>query len=180
MSSAATPLSQAVRDLRAEFDSGFAQAPRPAGAERQGMLAIRIGNQPYALHLDQIAGLYADRRIMPLPTPLQALLGVTAFRGQIAPVYDLAVLLGHVSAAPPRWQVLVRCAQPLALAFDLFESHFSVAPDEIMKAAAPERGHLCDTVHGAHALRPIIELPVLHDDIQRQAALVLQQRSKHP
>ncbi len=173
------PLNQAVLDLRAEFDRGFAQAPRVAAAASLNMLAIRVAGEPYALHLDQIAGLYADRRIMALPTPLASLLGVTGFRGQIAPVYDLAALLGHVAGAAPRWLVLVRCAQPLALAFDQFESHFTVAPDQIMRAAAaPGRPHQCDTVQGCDALRPVIHLPSLHDDIQRQAGLALQQRSK--
>ncbi len=170
---------QAVRDLRAEFDRAFAQAPRVGAAASVGMLAIRVAGEAYALQLDQIAGLYADRRIMALPTPLPSLLGVTSFRGQIAPVYDLASLIGHVAGATPRWLVLVRCAQPLALAFDLFDSHFTVAPGQIMRAAAaPGRAHQCDTVQGGDVLRPVIDLPSLHDDIQRQAGLALQQRSK--
>jgi chemotaxis signal transduction protein len=172
------PLSQAVLELRAQFDSGFAQAPQAAGAPGSNMLAIRAAGEPYALYLEQIGGLYADRSIVALPSAVPSLLGVTGFRGQIIPVYDLAVLLGHARGAAPRWLVLVRCAQPLALAFDQFESHFSAAPEHIMHAAAaPDRPHLCDTVQGADALRPIIHLPSLHDDIQRQAALALPQRS---
>lgn len=178
MTPAAAPLSQAVQALREEFDSAFAQAPQPAGAAHHSMLAIRVGAEPYALHLEQIGGLYADRRIMALPTPVPSLLGVTGFRGQIAPVYDLAALLGHARTAPPRWLVLVRGGQPLALAFDQFESHFSAAPEQIMRAsAAPGRPHLCDTVQGAQALRPVIQLTSLRDDIQRQADLALRPRS---
>jgi chemotaxis signal transduction protein len=178
---AAAPFNQAVLDLRAQFDSAFAQAPEVAGAARLGMLAVRVGTEPYALHLEQIGGLHADRRIMALPTPVPSLLGVTGFRGQIVPVYDLAVLLGHERSAAPRWLVLVRCAQALALAFDQFEAHFTVAPEQIMSAgAAAGRPHLCDTVQGVDALRPIIHLPSLHDNIQRQASLALQQRSKQP
>jgi chemotaxis signal transduction protein len=176
--SAALPLSQAVLELRAQFDSAFAQAPRVAGAAGTGMLAIRVANEPYALHLEQIGGLYADRSIVALPSALPSLLGVTGFRGQIIPVYDLAVLLGHARGAAPRWLVLVRCAQPLALAFDQFESHFTAAPESISRAgAAPDRPHVVDTVQGADALRPVIHLPSLHGDIQRQAALALPQRS---
>lgn len=177
---AALPLSQAVLELRAQFDSAFAQAPRVAGAAGAGMLAIRVANEPYALHLEQIGGLYADRSIVALPSALPSLLGVTGFRGQIIPVYDLAVLLGHARGAVPRWLVLVRCAQPLALAlaFDQFESHFTAAPGSISRAGtAPDRPHVFDTVQGADALRPVIHLPSLHDDIQRQAALAQPTRS---
>lgn len=176
--SAALPLSQAVLELRAQFDSAFAQAPRVAAAAGPSMLAIRVAGEPYALHLDQIGGLYADRSIVALPSALPSLLGVTGFRGQIIPVYDLAVLLGHARGAAPRWLVLVRCAQPLALAFDRFEAHFTAAPEDLMRAAAaPDRPHQYDTVQGADALRPVIHLPSLHDDIQRQAALALPPRS---
>lgn len=176
---AALPLSQAVLDLRAEFDGAFAQAPHLAETASQNMLAIRVGTEPYALPLEQIAGLYADRHVTALPSPLPSLLGVSSFRGQIVPVYDLALLLGHGQGLAPRWLVLVRCAQPLALAFGQFESYFTVAPQEIMSAgAAPGRPHLYDTVQGADAPRPVIQLPSVVDDIQRQANLALQQRSK--
>lgn len=176
---AASPLSQVVLDLRAEFDSGFAKAPPVAGAALQSMLAIQIAGEPYALHLEQVGGLYADRAIMALPSPAPALLGVTSFRGQITPVYDLAVLLGHARRAAPRWMVLVRCPQALALAFDQFESHFTAAPEQITSAApAPDRPHLYDTVQEGGALRPILHLPSLYNDLQRHAGLESRLRSK--
>lgn len=177
----ATPSTLTALALRADFDQAFAKAPREAGPDPTGMLAIRIAGEPYALRLEQVGGLHADRRIMPLPSSVPALRGVAGFRGQIVPVYDLALLLGHARSAAPRWLVLVRCEQALALAFDQFEAHFTAAPDQVMSGAQlPERDHLCDTVQGSDVLRPVIDLPSLHDTLQRQAGLALQQRSKPP
>jgi chemotaxis signal transduction protein len=176
--SGAAPLSQAVRDLRAAFDEGFAKAPPGAAAPHRNMLAIRIGDQAHALHLDQIGGLYADRAITPLPSPVAALLGVSSFRGQITPVYDLAVLLGHPPATVPRWMVLVRGAHALALAFDQFESHFSAAPAQFTGAAPDQaRAHLRDLVHGDGALRPILDLDSIYRAIAGMASPTPQPRS---
>lgn len=169
----------ALLALREQFDGAFALAPQPADAARLNMLALRVGGDPYAMQLDQVAGLHADRRILPLPTAAPSLLGVTGFRGQIVPVHDLAVLLGHSRGAPPRWLVLVRCAAPLALAFDQFESHFSVAAGQIMRAGQPDGpAPLRDAVQAAQALRPIIDLTLLHQEIERLADSIRRQRRK--
>lgn len=176
MTSGATT-SAAVLALREQFDSAFARAPQPPASASHSMLALRVGADPYAMRLDQVAGLYADRTILALPTAVPSLLGVTGFRGQVVPVHDLAVLLGHVRTAPPRWLVLVRGALPLALAFDQFESHFSVDPAQLIEAsqgAGPVP--LRDAVHAAQALRPIIPLASVCDGIARQADLIWQQR----
>lgn len=175
----------ALAALRREFDDAFARAPAPAAAAAQPMLAIRVGGHPYALRLAQIAGLHADRHVTALPSALPALLGVSGFRGQIAPVYDLAVLLGYPAAAAPRWLVLVRGAQPqpLALAFERFDCHFLAAPEQVLAAAGAAAR---DCVRGAVAqggeagARALIELPALRDEIRRQADLALRQRSFSP
>lgn len=169
-------LSQTVLALRQEFDLSFAQAPRVATGSLENLLAIRVGGDAYAIRIAEIGGLYADRRIMPLPTLVPELLGVAGFRGQIAPVYDLGALLGYARQAPPRWLILVRLREPLALAFDAFEAHFAVLPERIVSTSSDtpaESGaahpHLCDAVRTDDTVRPIIHLQSLLDDIQRRA-----------
>lgn len=167
--------------LRAEFDEVFARAPAPGGAAPDKLLLVRAGAHPYALRLAQIGGLYAGRRIMPLPSALPALLGVSGFRGQIAPVYDLAALLGQAAAAAPRWLLLVRCAQPLALAFDAFDGHCAAAPGHILNGAPdPARPWLGATLQDGQGGRPLIDLAALYLDIQQQAAPALRERSCAP
>jgi chemotaxis signal transduction protein len=164
--------------LRQEFDRSFAQAPRVEIEHVEKLLAVRLGNDPYAIRLAEIGGLYADRCIMPLPTPVPALLGIAGFRGQIAPVYDLAALLGYARQAPPRWLILTQLRDPVALAFDAFEAHFVVpaeqivkTPDETSAAPAATRPHLSEVVHIDGAARPIIHLQSLLENIQRQGNL---------
>lgn len=170
-----------VHALRQEFDRSFAQSARPQTDKLENLLALRIEGDPYAIRVTDINGLYTDRRIMPLPSPMAELLGVTGFRGQIAPVYDLAALLGYGRTVSARWLVLLRAStgEPLCLAFDHFETHFSVSPHFI--ASSPNdaikcgetgnvlRPHLFTIVHSNEMQRPIIQLSSLLQDLQTRA-----------
>ncbi|MFI4940817.1 MAG: chemotaxis protein CheW [Burkholderiales bacterium] len=180
MNQTSSPSNAQVLALREEFDRGFSQAPRLGTGNLEKMLAIRLGDGSYAIRIADISGLYVDRRIMPLPTRIGAFLGVAGFRGQIAAVYDLAALLGYVRHTPPRWLILLRGREPVALVFDAFEAHFAVLPEQILRtdqaaAVAPDaaRRHLNDAVRTAHALLPIINLQSLLEDIRRQGRLTM-------
>lgn len=169
-------LSETVLAMRQEFDLSFAQAPRTTTEASESLLAIGIGGDSYAIRVSEIGGLYVDRRIMPLPSPIAELLGVVGLRGQIAPVYDLAALLGYGRVAAPRWLILLLSPgqrEPVALAFDTFELHFSVSVQQLVVSPGT---HLGDAVRSGDVVRPIVQLQSLLQDIQRRADLSIQQR----
>ena len=88
--------------LRQEFDRAFAQ---PLGGVEQTwdtLISIRVREDPFALRLSEIAGLFVDRAVTPMPTPFLDLLGVTGFRGAVIPVFDLGAILGYAAATGPR------------------------------------------------------------------------------
>lgn len=170
-------MSETLQALRSEFDLSFAQARHADVASLQNLLAVRVGGDPYALRLDEIAGLFIGRRIVPMPAAVDALLGMAGFRGQAAPVYDLAALLGYARAATPRWLILVRGPHALALAFDAFDAHLAVAPDRLLPladaaAAAPNghapRPHVCEAVRTHDGVRPVIRLQSVVEDVQQR------------
>lgn len=162
--------------LRQEFDRSFAEPPVSGIVSVEDFLAIGIGGDPYAVRLAEIRGLYADRRIVPLPTPVPELLGMASFRGQIAPVYNLAALLGYSHLRErtlPRWLVLVRWRVPVALAFDAFETHLRVAPEAIVESSAVVdtgrvRPHTRGAVQDDAVRRPIVPLPAVLEDISQR------------
>ncbi len=177
-------LGDTLRALRREFDDSFALAPRTHAQAMESLLAIRVHGQPYALRVSDIDGLHADRRVVPLPLQAAHLLGVASFRGRIAPVYDLAALCGYSRAPSSRWLVLLRFREPVALAFETFERHFSVSPQDIMVAQSADLAtHPAGAAHVSHAIRhddtvrPIIQLQLLLADIAQHCDLSHQQRS---
>ena len=80
--------------LRSAFDRSFAEPAHFDTTPMADLLAFHAGSQAYALHLSEIAGLFADKKITRLPGRTAALLGIAGFRGAIVPVYDLSALLG--------------------------------------------------------------------------------------
>jgi chemotaxis signal transduction protein len=110
------------------------------------------------VRLADVSGLFTDKRVTWLPGPTAALRGIAGLRGTILPVYDLGLLLGYPRATAPRW-LLVTAVTPVGLAFDGFDGHLSVRPDEIVPEARPEAAerHVREILPG-EAGRGIIDL----------------------
>jgi chemotaxis signal transduction protein len=133
--------------LRRVFDESFALPPRTGNENLEGLLAIRLGLDPFALRLSEMTGLLAEPRIVPVPSPNPRLLGIIGRRGVMAPVYDLAAILGYPPAGHVRWVVLVGETESVGLGFETFEAHLQVP-----------RSDMQEMVRAAGALRPVINM----------------------
>lgn len=151
--------------MREAFDQSFAQRPIE-DPPHETLLAISVVGDPYAIRIADILGLHADRHIVALPSARRAFLGVAGFRGVIAPVYDLAAMLGYTRTRPamPRWIVSLRHSESIAFAFDAFDRLFTVGAEQLTRSPdaertrPPERPHLHDVVRDGATIRPIIHL----------------------
>jgi chemotaxis signal transduction protein len=156
------PRADTAAVLRRLFDASFAAPVQPRAERATHLLAIRVGGDPYALRLSEIAGLQPDLKVIPIPTPAVQLLGIAALRGMMAPIYDLAALLGYSRAPNPRWIVFARAPQPVGLAFEVFESHLQVSDDSLAGGEAEDpgsrRSHAQQTVRAAGVVRPLIHM----------------------
>jgi purine-binding chemotaxis protein CheW len=128
-------LAERAQALRQEFDRGFAAPPRAERAVHEDLLSLRIGNEPCALRLAEIAGLFADKPIMRVPCSVDTLIGVAGFRGALIAVHDLHALRGHARCTAPRWLVTLK-GGPMALAFEQYEGHVRAAPDDFAEGSA--------------------------------------------
>lgn len=151
-------LAASARALREEFDRAFALPPEQPDASSRQLLAIRAGGQAYALRLDQIRGLYVDRRVQTLPSRLPELVGLTGVRGQAVPVFDLAALLGQPAPRTARWLVLAAGRHSAAFAFEQFEAYHAARPDDMMEGAVRIDG----------VPRTLVNLETLIDDLERR------------
>lgn len=150
--------------LRRRFDEAFAAPASSMTEPLEDLLAIRIGSNPYALRLSEIAGLYVGVKIVPVPSPVAQLLGIVGIRGMMVPIYDLAALLRCPPEANSRWFILARAPQPVGFAFETFESHLQVSQASLAGGNGEDPGtggtvqNMRGTVCAAGALRPIIHL----------------------
>jgi purine-binding chemotaxis protein CheW len=152
-------VTERAAELRRDFDRGFADPPPAKNAAKEELLAIRLGAQGFAIRLSEIAGLFADKKITPVPGATAALLGIAAFRGSIVPVYDLRSLLAQSRSQTPRWLVIAAAA-PVALAFEAFDGQLRVSPESItpQQSNAQAHNYTRDFVQTENILRPIIHL----------------------
>lgn len=118
MSGRAAPAVDRAAELRRQFDRSFAEARPPEPPPVEDLLAVRLAGQPYALRLGDIAGVFAEATATAIPGARPPLLGIAGIRGTLAPVYDLAAMLGLPQSERPRWLVLAAAAR---IAFALAE-----------------------------------------------------------
>ncbi len=153
---------------REAFDQSFASTPQDAALELHDYLAIQAGQGRYALRLTEVAGLQALSSLTPCPTRRAELMGLSIFRGNVLPVYDLRVLLGAAGAGheAPAWWVAVKDAH-LGLAFDVFERHLRLPVEASSRASAADvRLYTSETLRSEGQLRPIVSIHAILLSIQ--------------
>lgn len=159
MKSTADNLAQRLLELRQSFDGSFARPLAAAAAAPQKLLSIRTGGHKIMLRLDEVAGIHACPRLVPLPAPRPALLGIAGVRGRVLVVYNLAALLGEDAAfaEAPRWLLVPRLCEQLALAVHAIEAFVQVAADALHPIAMPDADALCtEVLHEREVGRPVL------------------------
>ncbi len=154
--------------LRSAFDRSFAEAQTLDGAPCENLLAITIAGRPYALRLSEVGSLYRDRKVVPVPSREPAILGIAAFRGTLAPVYDLAALLGCRAESAPRCLILTRDRAPVGLAFEALDGQRRVLRDGISFPEHDGTGHVHGTVRIAGTVRPLIHIASVVEAIAKR------------
>ena len=167
MSNGPSGLAGRAGELRSAFDRAFAEEVHREVVQTEDLLALRVGAESYALRLSEIAGLYVDRAVTHLPGGAPALLGLASFRGAIAPVYDLHLLLDRPMAETPRWLVLAR-ASFVAFAFEAFEGHLRVPRGAIVAQGAGQQSQpfIGEFASIDGLARPIVRLASVLDAIR--------------
>jgi chemotaxis signal transduction protein len=162
MSDADDPAGPAAERMRAEFDRAFSSPALRAARDGTRLLGIRVGGDPFALALTDVLAIHVDHKIVPVPSSAPTLIGIASFRGALAPVHDLRLLLGYPARTPTRWLVLVPGATPVGLAFDAFDGQIvasstsaSPSPSAITsRSSALTRG----LIQANDVIRPLIDV----------------------
>jgi purine-binding chemotaxis protein CheW len=157
-------------ELRQEFDALFARAPQPKSGDFEDFLIIGLGGTAYAVRMTDTSGLFRNKKITPLPSPMPGLMGIAGFRGAVVPVYNLGVLMGRANATS-EWLFLTR--SNVAFAFDELDAYTRISHDAIFPASASIHGeapgaHVGEAVRIDGTIRPIANLASILASIRAQ------------
>lgn len=154
--------------LRAAFDRAFTTASVGGDTSGEDFLLLRVGGDPYALRVLELAEITRDARVVPLPSADPSFVGLTSLRGVMVPVFALGVLLGYPpGVAPGTWLARYRHADGMiAFAFEGAEGFFrGVASTGRDRGAHDPRA----VVAVGGAVRPVVQVADLFADIDRRA-----------
>lgn len=168
-----------LAELRRSFDRSFAEAPRDETAPHVDVLAISVGDDPYAVRLADISGIFANKKVTWLPGPVVELLGLASVRGTLLPVYDLRAVLGYPKTSTCRWLV-VTARMEVALAFEQFDGHLRVSRETVVAggSADPRSRHVREVARTGSFGRPIIHIPSILEQIGTSVRQHTQQKEQ--
>ena len=169
------PAFSAAEAMRRRFDAVFAAPPVARGADVAAFLALRLGGDGFALRIQQMSGLAAACKIVPLPGSAAALLGLAGLRGVVVPVFSLSVLMGY-SEEPPRW--FASCAgqrgDTIALGFCDFDGYFEALMTDVRaadEAVDADEADEADEAGASSAPRPARRASIVRELVRGHDAL---------
>ena len=166
-------LGSRLSELREQFDRSFARPLKSSDAATQNLLIVETAGTRLAVRLSEVAGLHAFPKLTPLPSTRPALLGLVGVRGRLLCVYRLATLLGlEHPARLPRWLLVCKAEDQLALAIDSIDAYLHVPQSALCPTKAPATvlDRFCPEILALGAARPVLSLAALTSAIRKEAA----------
>jgi chemotaxis signal transduction protein len=170
MSDAGAQLSGRAAELRQAFDRSFAEARALETAETTDLLAVALSGVPHALRLNEVGGLFADKRVRAFPSRIPELRGIAAFKRAMLPLFDLGALLGYPPSNSARW-IVVSAQCPLAFTIAEFQGHLRLPASAIIPAeGAGRRDDQGETAIDGGILRPLVNLHSIANAVHARAS----------
>jgi chemotaxis signal transduction protein len=153
-------LASLVLQLKHEFDESFAINAGRQPASGYPLLVVRVGADRLAVPLAEIASVAPCPKLTVVPSRTPELLGIAGLRGELIPVFSLALLTGYPrDPEAPRWLLLCG-AERLGLAFTRVQGQCSVMPDAMSPVASgpPRQRHVSHLVDLEHGWCPVLSI----------------------
>lgn len=160
--------------MRQKFDQSFAEQPAAIVEHHEALIAIRVAGEAYAVRTAQITGLAKLKRIMPVPSLVPGLLGITALRGALFPAYDVAALLGLSAAGGEHtWIMFADGDMPVGLVFDQFEGQVEIDRACLYESDSSSSSELLGQIARVGGdSRAVINVPGLVKEIRKNAGFI--------
>lgn len=115
------------------FEMPEVEQHRPQAPPSLRCVSFQLGGQQYALEVAHLIEVLAQAEVMPIPDAPTAVLGVINLRGNIIPVLNPCLALGHVPAPAEGGQYIVaeHGQQPVALQVGRVQEVVSIAESSL-------------------------------------------------
>ena len=172
--SSTTAFPQSVANMRRDFDGAFAVPIAGVEESREPLLTISLTGREFAVRTAHITGIAKLKRIVPVPTGVPDLLGITAVHGALFPAYDLGTLLGLSAVGNEHPRILLANREtPVALVFDQFEGQVEIDRACIFDSdSSRSNQHLREIAKVAGAHRAVIDIPGIVEAIRNNAGII--------
>jgi chemotaxis signal transduction protein len=153
-------LTERLHELQRHFGEAFARPQESSTAATHQLLSIRTGENRVMLRLAEVAGIHPCPKLVALPSPRPGLLGVVGVRGRVLAVYSMAALLGTArSETQPRWLLLPRASDQMALGVDSIEAFLNVPGSAMYPTSGAPEDALCpEIVQGSATTHPVLSI----------------------
>lgn len=164
------PEASRAATLRRAFDHTFTEPVHGTVDDAEGFLAIRVGADAYAIRVGEVGGLFVDKKVIRLRSPMPEFLGLVGIRGVVVPVYSLRGLLGYpVTSDIPRWLVVGGAHRALGLSFDEVEGYLRIRPSGLFPSRDPDaRIHVAEAVSSGGLLRGVVGIRSIVEGVRRR------------
>jgi chemotaxis signal transduction protein len=181
MTQATEGLAQKLAELQRAFDASFEVPALTREVDHEDMLAIQVSSGRFAVRINELAGVHAVRKIVPLPGAVLGLVGLVGVRGRLVAAYRLADLLGQ--AAPEgrlRWFLLCRDESQVGLAIEGIDAYLRVPKAEVHPVQGDETlgEHVSDVVRLDGVARGVLNIRSILAAIARRANATPSGRSR--
>lgn len=144
MSTRATDVSEttALARMRREFDAGFSRIVEGRQEDLAHILRFRAGDARYAVEIAEVGEVHELSKVTRVPGHRQGFEGISAVRGQLVAVYDLAATLGgagHTGHA--RWLLVARSDRHVGFSVASVDGYLAVPRSRLVRPQSSDAGH---------------------------------------
>lgn len=158
-----------VSQMRESFDLSFTTLPSENVEDKSNCILIRCQTQLFLLRAMDLSSLEKGKRVLQVPSSSVALLGLCGKRGQIVPVYSLAVLLGYSPETLDQgnWLAFIGKGETIALSFTGFEGYVAIPKKQIASLHEKLSGPIQGSLQFDSTLVQLIDTPSLLAEITK-------------
>jgi chemotaxis signal transduction protein len=157
-----------VGQMRRDFDAAFARPPAPEPPPSEPLLRVSAGGTGLFVRIRELALVLPCAVVVPVPGARRGLLGLTAVRGQILPLYSLAALLeipGPV--VPARWILVAAGGTAAGIGVEAVEGVSRIPVAVVGEASALGEGRRRGNLPDAAGSRALLDVTSVVNNLRR-------------